>query len=137
MVDFDVILGMNGLSSYHAILDYHAKTMTLAMPRLPQLEWRCTLDYIPSRVVSFLKAQRMVEKGCGAYLAFVRDVSGDTPIVESVPVVGDFPGVFPADHPGMPPNRDINFGIDLLPSTQPIYILLYRMAPVELKELKE
>jgi len=69
---------------YHAILYCHAKTVTLSMPGLPRLEWRGALDYVPSRVVSFLKAQRMVEKGCDAYLAFVRDVSADTPTIESV-----------------------------------------------------
>ncbi|XP_070046815.1 uncharacterized protein [Nicotiana tomentosiformis] len=63
MVDFDAILGMDRLLCYHAILDYHAKTVTLAMPGLPQLEWRGTLDYIPSRVVSFINSCRMVEKG--------------------------------------------------------------------------
>lgn len=63
MVYFDVILGMDWLSPYHAILYCHAKTVTLAMLGLPRLEWRGTLDYVPSRVVSFLKAQRMVEKG--------------------------------------------------------------------------
>ncbi|XP_070039992.1 uncharacterized protein [Nicotiana tomentosiformis] len=84
MVDFDVILGMHWLSPYHAIIDCHAKTVTLVMLYLPQLEWKDTLDYIPSRVVSFLKAQRMVGKGCDAYLAFVRDLNVDTPTVESV-----------------------------------------------------
>ena len=68
----------------------------------------------------------MVEKGCDAYLAYVRDVSIDTPIVESVPVMRDFPA-----------DRDIDFGIDLLSGTQPISIPLYRMAPPELKELKD
>ncbi|XP_070045065.1 uncharacterized protein [Nicotiana tomentosiformis] len=110
MVDFDVILGMDGLSPYHVTLDYHTKTVTLAIPGLPQLEWRGTLDYVPTRVMSFMKAQRMVEKGCDAYLAFVNDVNADTPTVESDPVVRDFPDLFPADHPGMLPDRDINFG---------------------------
>ncbi|XP_070034880.1 uncharacterized protein [Nicotiana tomentosiformis] len=137
MVDFDVILGMDWLSPYHAILHCQAKTMTLAVPGLPRLEWRGTLDYIPSRVVSFPKAQWMVEKGCEAYLAFMRDVSFDTPIIESVPVVRDYPDVFLADLPGMPPDRDINFGIDLLPGTQPISIPTYRMDLIKLKELKE
>ncbi|XP_070050736.1 uncharacterized protein [Nicotiana tomentosiformis] len=137
MVGFDGILGMNWLSPHHAILDCHAKTVTLAMPSLSRLEWRGTLDYIPSKVVSFLKAQRMVEKGCDAYLAFVRDVNTDTPTVESVPIVRDFPDVFPTDLPGMPPDRDIDFGIGLVPVTQPISIPPYRMAPVELKELNE
>ena len=79
MVDFDVILGMDLLSPYHAILDCHSKMVTLAMPGLPRLEWRGILDHVPNRVVSFLKAWRMVEKWCDAYLAYVRDVSADTP----------------------------------------------------------
>ncbi|XP_070050504.1 uncharacterized protein [Nicotiana tomentosiformis] len=137
MIDFDVILGMDWLSPYHVILDYHAKTVTLAMPWLSWLEWRDTLDYIPNRVVSFLKAQRMVEKGCEEYLAFVRYVSVDTPTVESVPIVRDFPNVFLAGLPGMPHDTDIDFSIDLMSGTQPISIPPYRMEPVELKELKE
>ncbi|XP_070031564.1 uncharacterized protein [Nicotiana tomentosiformis] len=129
MVDFDIILGMDWLSPHYAIHDCHTKIVKLAMPGLPRLEWRSTLGYTPSRIISFLKAQRMVEKGCKAYLAYVRDVSIDTPTVESVPVERDFPNVFPADLPGMPPDRDIDFGIDLLPGTHPSSIPRYRMAP--------
>ncbi|XP_070041458.1 uncharacterized protein [Nicotiana tomentosiformis] len=137
MVDFDVIFGMDWLSPYHAILDFHSKTVTLAMPGLLRLEWMGALDYIPSKVVSFLKAHRMVRKGCKAYLAFVRDVSGDTPTIESVPVVRDYSDVFSMDLPGMPSDKDIDFGIDLLLGTQPISIPPYRMDPTELKELKQ
>ncbi|XP_070036587.1 uncharacterized protein [Nicotiana tomentosiformis] len=137
MVNFDVIFGMDWLSPYHAFLDCHSKTVTLAMPGLPRLEWRVTLDRVPSRVVSFLKALQMVEKGCDTYLAYVWDVSIDTPIVMSIPIVRDYSDVFPVDLLGMPPNRDIDFGIDLLPGTQPISIPPYRMVPTESKELKE
>ncbi|XP_070053397.1 uncharacterized protein [Nicotiana tomentosiformis] len=137
MVDFDVILGIDWFSPCHAILDCHAKMVTLSMLGLPQLKWMGTLDYVPSRVVSFLKAQLMVSKGFEAYLAFVRDFSVDTLTVESVLVVRDYLDVFSADLPGMPPDRDIDFGIDLLLGTQPISIPPYRMAPVELKDLKE
>ncbi|XP_070002867.1 uncharacterized protein [Nicotiana sylvestris] len=94
-------------------------------------------DYVPSRIVSFLKSQRMVEKGCDAYLAFVRDVAIDTPTIVSVPILRDYPDVFPANLPSMPPDKDINFGIDLLLGTQPISIPPYHVAPAELKELKE
>ncbi|XP_070003161.1 uncharacterized protein [Nicotiana sylvestris] len=114
MVNFDVILGLNWFLPYYAILDCHAKTVTLAMPGLPRLEWMGTLNYTPSRVISFLKAQRMVEKRCDVYIAYVRDVSIDTPTVESVLVVRDFPDLFPADLLGMPPDRNISFGIYLL-----------------------
>ncbi|XP_070004800.1 uncharacterized protein [Nicotiana sylvestris] len=133
MVDFDVLLGMDWLSPHYAIIDCHDKIATLAMPGVPRVEWKGTLDHTSSRVISFLKAQRMVEKGCDTYLAYVRDVIIDIPIVNLVPIVRDFSDVFPADLPGMPPD----FGIDLLPGTQPIYIPPYRMAPPELKELKD
>lgn len=71
-----------------------------------------------------------------AYLVYVRDVSVHTPTVESVPVVRDYPDVFPAYLSGMLPDRNIDFGIDFLPGTQPISIPLYRMATAELKVLK-
>ncbi|XP_075074805.1 uncharacterized protein LOC142162357 [Nicotiana tabacum] len=59
-----------------------------------------------------------------------------SPTLQSVPVVNEFPDVFPDKLPGLPPEREINFAIDMLPDTQPISIPLYRMAPAELKELK-
>ncbi|XP_070017049.1 uncharacterized protein [Nicotiana sylvestris] len=138
MVNFDVILGIDWLSApSYTILDFHAKTVTLAMPGVPRIEWRGLSDYAPSRVISYLKAQRMVGKGCLSYLAFVRDVSAETPSIDSLTVVRNFPDIFPAKLSGMPPDRDIDFGIDLVLGTQPISISLYRMAPAELKELKE
>ncbi|XP_070032515.1 uncharacterized protein [Nicotiana tomentosiformis] len=60
------------------------------------------------------RAQRIVEKGFLDYLVFVRDASVDTPTVESVSIMSEFSGVFPADLLGMPPDRDIDFGIDLV-----------------------
>ncbi|XP_070026264.1 uncharacterized protein [Nicotiana sylvestris] len=135
MVDFDVILGMDWLYPCRAILDYHAKTVTLAMPGVPWIEWRVSIDFVLNRVISFLKAQRIVGKGCLSYLAFVRDVDAVTPSIDSVPVVRDFTDVFPVDLSDMLPDRDIDFGIYLVLGTQPISIMLYRMALAELKEL--
>ena len=51
--------------------------------------------------------------------------------------MNEFIDVFPEELLGIPPEREIEFGIDLLPDTQPISISPYRMAPAELKELKE
>ncbi|XP_070045114.1 uncharacterized protein [Nicotiana tomentosiformis] len=136
MVDFDVILGVNWLSPFHAILDCHDKIVMLVMPGLPRLEWRWFLGHIPSRVVSFSEAQQVIEKGRLAYLALVRDINANTPTVNSVPIVREFPNIFLEDLPDMPPDRDIDFGIALAPGTQPISIPPYYMAPTELKELK-
>ncbi|XP_070045847.1 uncharacterized protein [Nicotiana tomentosiformis] len=78
----------------------------------------------------------MVGKGCLSYFAFVRDVSADAPTIDFIPVVREFPDVFSADLPGMRPDMDIDFGIDLS-GTQLISIPPYRIAPVKLKELNE
>ena len=56
--------------------------------------------------------------------------------LEDIPVVREFPDVFPDDLPGLPPERKIDFQIELAPGTEPISRAPYRMAPVEFKELK-
>ncbi|XP_070011232.1 uncharacterized protein [Nicotiana sylvestris] len=137
MIDFEVILGMGWLSPYHAILDCHAKTVSLVMPSLPRLEWKGSTVDTPSWVISFLKVRHMVEKGCLAYLAYVRDTTAESSTIDSVPVVQKFTDIFPSDLPGMPPDRDIDFCIDLALGTQSISIPPYHMALKELKELKE
>ncbi|GKU88786.1 hypothetical protein SLEP1_g3007 [Rubroshorea leprosula] len=71
------------------------------------------------------------------YLAYVFE-SKDKPVsVEGIWVVEDFPDVFPKELPGLPPNREIEFTIDLMPSTAPISQQPYRMALAELIELKK
>jgi hypothetical protein len=54
-----------------------------------------------------------------------------------MPVVNEFPNVFPDELPGVPPDQDIRFVIELMPGTAPIYKNPYRMAAPELAELKE
>ncbi|KAH0633476.1 hypothetical protein KY284_036262 [Solanum tuberosum] len=79
----------------------------------------------------------MISKGCIYHIGMVMDFEFETPSLESVPVVNEFPKVFPDDLPDIPPKWEIDFGIDLLPDTQPISIPPYRMAPAELNELNE
>ena len=69
-------------------------------------------------------------------MAHLRDDTSKVPLIESVSIVREFLDVFPADLPGMPPDRDIYFCIDLESGTLPISIPPYRMAPAELMELK-
>ena len=78
-------------------------------------------DYIstPVCIISFIRAKRMVSKGCLTFLAHRRDDTSKVPSIESVLIVREFLDVFPADLPGMPPDRDIDFCIDLQPSTRP------------------
>ena len=78
----------------------------------------------------------MLAKGCEAFLACVMaDGNGEVSLGD-ISVVREFPDVFPEDLPGLPLDREIEFSIDLLPGTVPISKAPYRMAPIELKELK-
>ena len=59
------------------------------------------------------------------------------PELEAIPVVHEFPDVFPEELPGMPPDREVEFVIELLPGTAPVSKRPYRMPPNELAELKK
>ena len=136
MVDFNVILGMTWLSPNFAILYCNAKTVTLAKPGIDPLVWEGYYTSNLVRIISFLRAKKMVGKGFLAFLAHLRDDTTQVPSIESVSIVREFLDVFPADLPSMPPDREIEFCIDLEPGTRPISLPPYRMAPAELRELK-
>ncbi|XP_070005675.1 uncharacterized protein [Nicotiana sylvestris] len=70
-------------------------------------------------------------------ISFSGDIDKEPATLQSVPTVNEFPTVFPDEFPGIPPEREIDFTIDLLLDTHPISIPPYRMAPAELRELKE
>lgn len=73
-----------------------------------------------------------------SYLAYIRDTSIVlSSSLDSIHVVYEFIDVFPMDLPSMPLNQYINLDIDVEPGTKPFYISPYRMAPVELKKLKD
>ncbi|XP_060177907.1 uncharacterized protein LOC132607848 [Lycium barbarum] len=86
---FQSARGMNGLSLYHVTLDCHAKTITLAMPGILLLEWKGIPNPIPKKIILYLQAEKLVDRGCLAYLAHIRDTRVDTASLESVPVVSD------------------------------------------------
>ena len=79
----------------------------------------------------------MMKKGCVTFLTHVREAEKESPRIEDIRVVREYPDVFPNDLLGLPPEREVKFGIELLLGTKPISIPPYRMAPIELRELKE
>ncbi|KAJ0016666.1 hypothetical protein Pint_11808 [Pistacia integerrima] len=91
---------------------------------------------LPSCLISAMTARKYLQKGCQAYLAHVMDTHADGCRLQDIPMVNDFPYVFPEDLPRLPPEREINFTIELVPSAVPVSKAPYRMAPLELKELK-
>jgi hypothetical protein len=136
MSGFDVILGMDWLSMFHACVDCFRKEVVFRPPGATEFKVRGDRGINPPKLISALHATRLLKKGCSGFLACVMEDKPETKI-EEIPVVKDFPDVFPEDLPGIPPNREVEFTIDLLPGTAPISKAPYRMAPLELKELKE
>ncbi|MCF7184013.1 hypothetical protein L3H42_10980, partial [Corynebacterium sp. MC-13] len=137
MTDFDVIMGMDWLASCYAKVDCQKKVVQFHFPGEAMLEWSGHIATPRGKFISYLKARKMIRKGCLYHLVRVHDLEAESPTLQSVPVVNEFPDVFPDELPGLPPEREVEFTIDLLPDTQPISIPPYRMAPAELKELKE
>ncbi|XP_033517331.2 uncharacterized protein [Nicotiana tomentosiformis] len=91
---------------------------------------------LTSNIISVVLARKMIHQGCDAYLAHIVDTRLGSPCLEDIPTMCDFPYVFPDNLLGFPPEREIEFPIELVPGTTPISIAPYRMAPAELKELK-
>ena len=90
---------------------------------------------VPTCLISATAAFHLIKNGCEAYLANVVDVSKVSLRVMDVPVVKKFVDVFSKDLPGLPPHRENGFKIETMHVVTPISIALFRMAPLELKEL--
>jgi hypothetical protein len=113
--DIDVILGMNWLAQHKAILNTDLRTIRLSYG---QEEILLSIPIaIPARPTGRV------------YEAII-------PEIQDIPVVREFPDVFPEDLPGLPPERDVEFVIELKPGTTPISRWSYRMPPNELAEIK-
>ncbi|KAI3448707.1 hypothetical protein Pfo_005372 [Paulownia fortunei] len=137
MPNFEVILGMDWLTKYHATIDCNKKIVIFQPPGEEQFMFNGISFSRSLPIISALKAQKMLNKGCVGYLASVLDTSVEAQLKpENVDVVQEFVEVFPDDLPGLPPNREIEFVIDVMPGTTSISKAPYRMAPTELKELK-
>jgi hypothetical protein len=110
----DVLLGMSWMTQYHVSIDIPSRTVEISSP-----ENKPTLLYLP---------QPQSFNSCTYATSGVK--------LEDIPVICEYPDVFPDDLPGMPPDRDIKFIIELQPGTAPISKKSYRMPPNELAELK-
>jgi hypothetical protein len=110
----DVILGMDWMTAFEGVIDCANKTITLTTPEKKRIRFKSTFELKGSKVNS-LKGASMDE----------------------VPFVKVYPDVFPEELPGMPPDRDVEFIVDLLPRTGPIAKRPYKMDIEELKQLKK
>nr|GFB02048.1 retrotransposon protein, putative, Ty3-gypsy subclass [Tanacetum cinerariifolium] len=92
-------------------------------------------------IISCSKAQEYISKGCHVFLATITSTKDEDKSkgkkLEDVPIVREFLEVFLEDLPGIPPNRQVDFRIDLVPGAAPVARAPYRLAPSEMKELAD
>ena len=132
MRDFNIIFEMNWLAAHYGIDDCYRKKVIFQVLGEIEFYFVGSGAYTSPWVISALQARRMLKKGCKGYLATVRDTQQGELKLEDILVVREFP----EDLLGLPPDREIEFSIDLLPGSSPISKAPYQMALAELRELK-
>ncbi|XP_076898661.1 uncharacterized protein LOC143552280 [Bidens hawaiensis] len=88
-------------------------------------------------ITSCMKAQKYLSHGFRAFLVEVIEKKPKEKKIDEIPVVRDYPEVFLDDLLGLPPSRQVEFQIDLIPGATPIAKSPYRLAPSEMKELSD
>jgi len=134
--DFDIILGMNWLSKYKALIYCYAKTVTFQTPKGERMIFEGVRILKPIALKSVVTAQKLLRKGCTGYLTYILKFDDEGPRLKDIPVVKEFPDVFPKELPGLPPEQEVEVSIETFLGVPPISQQPYRMAPTELNELK-
>nr|GFB91038.1 putative reverse transcriptase domain-containing protein [Tanacetum cinerariifolium] len=139
---FNVIVGMDWLKTYHAVIVCDEKIVRVPFED-ETLIIRCNESNNGNQlnIISSTKTRKYLLKGYPVFLAnittkTIKDKSTEKQL-EDVPVVRDFSEVFPEDLPGLPPTRQVEFQIDLIPGAAPVAQAPYRLAPFEMKELSD
>ena len=124
--DLDVILGMDWLTRNKGVIDCASRTITLTNDKGEKITFRS-----PASQKSVASLNQAAIEGQ------TETVEKSPRKLEDIPIVQEYPEVFPEDLTTMPPKREIEFRIDLAPGTAPIYKRPYRMAANELAEVKK
>ncbi|GJU11589.1 putative reverse transcriptase domain-containing protein [Tanacetum coccineum] len=137
---FNVIIGMDWLAKYHALIVFYEKVV-----RIPYGDEVLIIrgdnygNESKLNIILCTKTQKYIQKECQVYLAQVTSNKAEDKSEEKrlkdVPIIREFPEVFPNDLPGLPPARQVEFQINLVPGVAPVARTPYRLALAELQEL--
>ncbi|KAA0067512.1 ty3-gypsy retrotransposon protein [Cucumis melo var. makuwa] len=136
MRDFDVILGMDWLSTNHESIDYSRKEVVFNPSSTVSFKFKGAGTVVLPKVVSAMKASKLLNQGTWSILASVVDTKEPKVSLSFEPMVREYPNIFPDELPELPTSREIDFAIELEPGTASISRASYRIDLAELKELK-
>ena len=103
--EFDLILGMDWLSKHRAIVDCDKKIVLLKCLDLSEVIIQGIRSESIPKVISAMKARCFLRKGCEAFLALILDSKREQVNLENIPMIREFPDVFPEELPRVPPER--------------------------------
>ncbi|XP_021607608.1 uncharacterized protein LOC110611529 [Manihot esculenta] len=118
----DIIMGMDWLFRHQVIVDCRKKRITLKTLDGEEVVVVGERSYFLSNIISATAARRMIRKGYEAYLACVLEGKKEKPIVQDIPTVCDFSDVFPDELPGLPPEREVEFAIEVVPGAPVLFV---------------
>nr|GFD15666.1 putative reverse transcriptase domain, aspartic peptidase domain protein [Tanacetum cinerariifolium] len=122
------------LTEHHATIDCRSYRVIFGDIYVPEFIYHGSLPGKSMQIISALQARTLLSHGCEGFIATIHDTTSDVPSIHDQPIVSKFPDVFPDELPGIPPVREVEFNIELIPGSEPISKTPYRMAPIELKD---
>ncbi|GKB12963.1 hypothetical protein Tco_0846886 [Tanacetum coccineum] len=131
---FDVIIGMDSLSKYHARIICYEKVIHIPING-ETLIIQGDRSKTRLSLISCIKTERYISRGYQVFIAQVIDKKSEEKRLEDIPVVREFLEVFPKDLPGLPPICQVEFQIDLIPKAAPVAQAPYRLALSKMQEL--
>ncbi|GKE80701.1 putative reverse transcriptase domain-containing protein, partial [Tanacetum coccineum] len=132
----DIIINMDWLVKHDAVIVCSEKVVRIQYGN-KMLIVESNKGVSRLKVLSYIKARKYVERGCHLFLAHVTEKKLKEKRLEDVPVIHDFYEVFLEELPRLPPPRQVEFRIDLVPGAAPIARAPYRLAPSEIRELSK
>ena len=124
------------LTKHRDIVDCGQNTVVLRCSNQSEVIIQGIRSSVMSNVISAMQARKFIRKGYEAFLALILDSKRGQVDVEMIPIVREFPDVFPEELPAIPLEREVDLSIEIVLGTAPVSRALYRVAPAELKELK-
>lgn len=136
MFGFDVILKMDQLASNYVSVDCFKNEVVFKPPEEEEFWFiECRIRSFPP-IIYAVQVKKLLQNGCHVFLAWVIEKLKEKSKLEDNPIVKEYPEVLPKHLLGLPPEREVEFTIELVLGTTPISMAPYIMTPSK-TELKE
>ena len=135
---YDILIGMDWLEKHWSLVNCKTKTIYYKDDCGEQQELQGIRHPVQIRPITTTQLAKCIKKKCQIYAIQVgyANQKDKTAMLGNIPVVQEFVDVFLEEVPGLPPKRDVDFTIELIPGATPVSRAPYRMSVPELTELK-